>query len=59
MKTILRTFVQSEAGAVTVDWVVLCAGLVAMAVALVAAMEASSLALTGKTDTFMQAQTPN
>ncbi|MEL7100604.1 MAG: hypothetical protein AAGM84_17390 [Pseudomonadota bacterium] len=59
MSRFLQKFRRDEAGAITVDWVVLCAGLVAMAVAIVVAMESASLGLTTKTDTFMQAQDPN
>ncbi|MEO0938682.1 MAG: hypothetical protein AAFY38_11065 [Pseudomonadota bacterium] len=59
MRKLLETFRRSENGAVTVDWVVVCAGVVAMAVAIVLAMETGALGLTGKTDTFLQAQDPN
>ncbi len=55
----IRTFFTSEDGAVTVDWVVLCAGLVAMAAAIALAMENGTLALTTDVDTFFQAQNPN
>ncbi|MEP1536748.1 MAG: hypothetical protein ABJQ34_05580 [Paracoccaceae bacterium] len=53
------TFFQDEDGAVTVDWVVLCAGLVAMAAAIALAMEDGTLALTTDVDTFFQSRDPN
>ncbi|MEO9896364.1 MAG: hypothetical protein ABJD13_12480 [Paracoccaceae bacterium] len=53
------TFFQDEDGAVTVDWVVLCAGLVAMAAAIALAMEDGTLALTTDVDTFLQSKNPN
>ncbi|MEO9818904.1 MAG: hypothetical protein ABJ370_14915 [Paracoccaceae bacterium] len=53
------TFFQDEDGAVTVDWVVLCAGLVAMAAAIALAMEDGTLALTTDVDTFFQSRNPN
>jgi len=42
----IKTFLKSEQGAVTVDWVVLCAGIVALAVAIFTAMETGTLDLT-------------
>jgi hypothetical protein len=42
----LKIFIQNEDGAVTVDWVVLCAGIVAMAVAIFASMAAGTTGLT-------------
>lgn len=41
----IETFIKDEDGAVTVDWVVLCAGIVALAVGIVTAMSASALGL--------------
>ncbi|MEL7092621.1 MAG: hypothetical protein AAFN94_12885 [Pseudomonadota bacterium] len=51
MKRILERFARDQSGAVTVDWVVLCAGIVALAVAIVAAMQSGALDLsTGVSD---------
>ena len=59
MKKLLKRFVRSETGAVTVDWVVLCAAIVALAAAIVASMQANSLGLTADVNVFMDAQDPN
>ncbi|MEO9517589.1 hypothetical protein [Shimia sp.] len=53
------TYFKDEDGAVTVDWVVLCAGLVAMAAAIALAMEDGTLAATADIDTFLQSRNPN
>ena len=55
----IKTFFKDDDGAVTVDWVVLCAGLVAMAAAIALAMEDGTLALTTDVDTFLQSRNPN
>ena len=55
----LKKFYQEEDGAVTVDWVVLCAGLVAMAAAIALAMENGTLALTTDLGSFFQSRNPN
>ncbi|MEP3639899.1 MAG: hypothetical protein ABJN14_21810 [Paracoccaceae bacterium] len=54
-----KSFFKDDDGAVTVDWVVLCAGLVAMAAAIALAMEDGTLALTTDVDTFLQTRNPN
>ena len=54
-----KNFFKDDDGAVTVDWVVLCAGLVAMAAAIALAMEDGTLALTTDVDTFLQTRNPN
>jgi Flp pilus assembly pilin Flp len=59
MKKLFRKFVGNEDGAVTVDWVVLCAGIVAMALAIYSAMERGGLQLAADTSTFMDNQDPN
>ncbi|WP_162798407.1 hypothetical protein [Sulfitobacter sp. SK012] len=41
-----KSFLFNEEGAVTVDWVVICAGIVAMCVVVVAVMQAGTLGLT-------------
>lgn len=55
----LKSFFRDEHGAITVDWVVLCAGIVAMAAAIVLAMENGTLELTGDVETFLGNQDPN
>ena len=55
----IKTFFKDDDGAVTVDWVVLCAGLVAMAAAIALAMEDGTLALTTDVDTYFQSRNPN
>lgn len=49
----IQHFIHDEDGAVTVDWVVLCAGIVAMAVAIFTSMESGTLGLTGSIASFM------
>ncbi|MEP2027473.1 MAG: hypothetical protein ABJI96_02050 [Paracoccaceae bacterium] len=53
----LKQFSQDEDGAVTVDWVVLCAGIVAMAVAIFTAMETGTLGLTESIETYLSTWT--
>ena len=55
----IRSFSKNEDGAVTVDWVVLCAAVVALAVAIVTAIQDGSTDLAGDIDTFMQTVDPN
>ena len=54
-----QKYFRDEDGAVTVDWVVLCAFLVAFAAAIAAAMETGTLGLTSDLNTFFSAQDPN
>ena len=54
----VASFFRKDDGAVTVDWVVLCAGLVAMAAAIAMAMEDGTLELTGDVETFITDQAP-
>ncbi len=49
MTKFFKNFRKSEAGAVTVDWVVLTAAVVALAVAAYSSVQTSTMALTGKT----------
>jgi hypothetical protein len=49
----LKTFKNDEAGAVTVDWVVLTAAVVGLAVLIVVELKAGSAGLTEKTGTFL------
>lgn len=53
MRHIFRHFAESESGAVTVDWVVLCAGIVALAVAIVTAMQSGALDLSDGVSTYL------
>jgi Flp pilus assembly pilin Flp len=46
-------FISNEDGAVTVDWVVLCAGIVAMAVLIFSSMQTGTLDLTASIASFM------
>lgn len=59
MKKRILNFFRDDKGAVTVDWVVLCAGIVAMAVAIFLSMESGAMQLTGDVTTFMDSQDPN
>lgn len=45
MQRFFKNIIHDESGAVTVDWVVLCAGVVVIAVAIVAAMQTGVLTL--------------
>lgn len=49
----VRRFFRNEAGAVTVDWVVLSAAIVALVVAIVTAMQTGAIGLTDSTAGFM------
>ena len=49
----LKSFAKDQDGAITVDWVVLCAGVVGAAVAIVVAMQSGALTLTGSLSDFM------
>ena len=52
----LKKFKNSERGAVTVDWVVLCAAIVGLAIAVIFAMNNGTLALAGNVDTYLDGQ---
>ncbi|MEO0389415.1 MAG: hypothetical protein AAF218_00605 [Pseudomonadota bacterium] len=54
----IKNFRENENGAVTVDWVVLTAAVVGLAVAAYTSIETGSKALTASTDTYLQAQDP-
>lgn len=51
-----KTFKKDEAGAVTVDWVVLTAAVVGLAVALVIELRAGSSGVTDRTESFLDTQ---
>ena len=54
MMKFIKNFRKDEAGAVTVDWVVLTAAVVGLAVAAYSAIEDGSSDLTADTKTFYQ-----
>ncbi|WP_424987745.1 hypothetical protein [Microbulbifer sp. S227A] len=58
MIKLLKNFRKDEDGAVTVDWVVLTAAVVALAGAAYTAIETGSQTLTTNTGTFITAQSP-
>jgi Flp pilus assembly pilin Flp len=53
-----KNFRNDEDGAVTVDWVVLTAAVVGLAVAAYSSIETGATELTGKTSSFLSAQDP-
>ena len=53
MKQIVRKFLRAEDGAVTVDWVVLTAAVVALAVALVLTLQNGSVGVSAGVEAFM------
>ena len=59
MLNFIKNFRNDEDGAVTVDWVVLTAAVVGLAVAAYTSIETGATELTTDTDTFLQAQDPN
>ena len=54
-----KNFRKDEDGAVTVDWVVLTAAVVGLAVAAYTSIETGATGLTANTQTFMNGQNPN
>ncbi|MEO9573457.1 MAG: hypothetical protein ABJ263_00735 [Tateyamaria sp.] len=59
MMNFIKNFRKDEDGAVTVDWVVLTAAVVGLAVAAYTSIESGATELTADTDTFLQGQDPN
>jgi Flp pilus assembly pilin Flp len=55
----IKNFRKDEVGAVTVDWVVLTAAVVGLAVAAYTSIETGASGLTANTATFMDGQNPN
>ena len=53
----IKNFRKDEDGAVTVDWVVLTAAVVGLAVAAYTSIESGATSLTDATDTFLSGQT--
>jgi Flp pilus assembly pilin Flp len=58
MIKVVARFLNEEEGAVTVDWVVLTAAVVGLAIAAYGAIETGATDLTGKTSTYLKAQDP-
>ena len=59
MKNRIVKFLRCDEGAVTVDWVVLSAGVVAIAVAIFLSMQDGALELTDNVSGFLATQNPN
>jgi Flp pilus assembly pilin Flp len=58
MINFIKNFSKDESGAVTVDWVVLTAAVVGLAVAAYSSIEDAASDLTSDTATYMGTQTP-
>lgn len=58
MMNFLKNFRADEDGAVTVDWVVLTAAVVGLAVAAYGSIESGSSGLTSSTKTFLNGKAP-
>lgn len=54
-----KNFKKSEDGAVTVDWVVLTAAIVALGIAVMGSITGSATGLSGNIGTYMDGQNPN
>ena len=54
-----KNFSKDESGAVTVDWVVLTAAVVGLAIAAYSSIQSGATALTHSTGQFMQGLDPN
>lgn len=59
MMNFIKNFKNDESGAVTVDWVVLTAAVVGLAVAAYSAIEDGASDLTENTQSFMATQNPS
>ncbi len=59
MMKFIKNFKKDEDGAVTVDWVVLTAAVVGLAVAAYSSIETGATGLTANTATFLDNQDPN
>ncbi|MEM6308901.1 MAG: hypothetical protein AAF754_02535 [Pseudomonadota bacterium] len=55
----IKNFRKDENGAVTVDWVVLTAAVVGLAVAAYSSIETGATGLTSDTESFLDKQDPN
>lgn len=59
MMNFFKNFKKDESGAVTVDWVVLTAAVVGLAVAAYSSIETGASNLTANTATFLDGRDPN
>ena len=59
MINFIKNFRKDECGAVTVDWVVLTAAVVGLAVAAYGSIESGATGLTSSTSTYMGSQAPS
>ena len=59
MMNFIKNFRRDEDGAVTVDWVVLTAAVVGLAVAAYTSIENGASDLTSNTETFLDGRNPN
>lgn len=59
MMNFIKNFKKDEDGAVTVDWVVLTAAVVGLAVAAYTSIETGASGLTANTATFLDGRDPN
>jgi Flp pilus assembly pilin Flp len=59
MTKFFKNFRKDEDGAVTVDWVVLTAAVVGLAIAAYSSIQSGATDLTAKTGSFLSAQDPN
>lgn len=59
MMNFIKNFRRDEDGAVTVDWVVLTAAVVGLAVAAYSSIETGASNLTSNTSTFLDGRNPN
>ncbi|WP_323803126.1 hypothetical protein [Sulfitobacter litoralis] len=59
MMNFIKNFKNDESGAVTVDWVVLTAAVVGLAVAAYSSIETGAKSLTANTQSFMATQNPS
>ncbi len=58
MMNFIKNFRNDECGAVTVDWVVLTAAVVGLAVAAYSSIKTGATQLTGETATYLEGRTP-
>ena len=59
MMNFIKNFKNDESGAVTVDWVVLTAAVVGLAVAAYSSIQSGATSLTANTQSFMATQNPS
>ena len=59
MTKFIKNFRKDEDGAVTVDWVVLTAAVVGLAVAAYSSIETGATGLTANTSTYLDGRNPN